>query len=50
MPLQIYFFAMLTLMIGCLLGWAWGSAGMAAALQARDQVLLRNTLLSTQQA
>ncbi|CAE6435306.1 unnamed protein product [Rhizoctonia solani] len=50
MALQMYFFAMLTLMIGCLLGWAWGSAAMAAALQARDQVLLSRALLSTQQA
>ncbi|KAL5631613.1 hypothetical protein ACGC1H_007212 [Rhizoctonia solani] len=50
MALQMYFFAMLTLMIGCLLGWAWGSAAMAAALQARDQVLLGRALLSTQQA
>ncbi|CAE6412674.1 unnamed protein product [Rhizoctonia solani] len=50
MALQMYFFAMLTLMIGCLLGWAWGSAAMAAALQARDQVLLSRALISTQQA
>ncbi|EUC64408.1 fusaric acid resistance-like protein [Rhizoctonia solani AG-3 Rhs1AP] len=50
MALQMYFFAMLTLMIGCLLGWAWGSAAMAAALQARDQVLLGRALLSAQQA
>ncbi|ELU39286.1 hypothetical protein AG1IA_06672 [Rhizoctonia solani AG-1 IA] len=32
------------------MGWAWGSAAMAAALQARDQVLLGRALLSTQQA
>ncbi|KAF8756858.1 putative ER transporter, 6TM, N-terminal [Rhizoctonia solani] len=50
MAFQMYFFAMFTLMIGCLLGWAWGSAAMAAALQARDQVLLGRALLSTQQA
>ncbi|CAE6431790.1 unnamed protein product [Rhizoctonia solani] len=50
MAFQMYFFAMFTLMIGCLLGWAWGSAAMAAALQARDQVLLSRALLSTQQA
>ncbi|KAJ1304398.1 hypothetical protein OPQ81_005547 [Rhizoctonia solani] len=49
MALQVYFFAMLTLMIGCLLGWAWGSAAMAAALRARDQVLLSQALLSAQQ-
>ncbi|KAF8608867.1 hypothetical protein BDV93DRAFT_465925 [Ceratobasidium sp. AG-I] len=49
MPLQIYFFAMLTLMIGCLLGWAWGSAGMAAAVSARNQVLLKSALRATQQ-
>ncbi|KAG8732844.1 hypothetical protein FRC10_000576 [Ceratobasidium sp. 414] len=50
MPFQLYFFAMLTLMIGCLLGWAWGSAGMAASLSARDQLLLKSTLRATQQA
>ncbi|KAG8751127.1 hypothetical protein FRC11_009675, partial [Ceratobasidium sp. 423] len=50
MALQMYFFAMFTLMIGCLVGWAWGSAAMAAALQARDQVLLGRALLSAQQA
>ncbi|QRV93943.1 hypothetical protein RhiJN_21961 [Ceratobasidium sp. AG-Ba] len=50
MALQLYLFAMLTLMIGCLLGWAWGSAAMAASLKARDQVLLRSTLIATQQA
>ncbi|CAE6413891.1 unnamed protein product [Rhizoctonia solani] len=50
MALQMYFFAMLTLMVGCLLGWAWGSAAMAAALQARDKVLLSRVLLSAQQA
>ncbi|KAG9080501.1 hypothetical protein FRC06_006502 [Ceratobasidium sp. 370] len=50
MPFQLYFFAMFTLMIGCLLGWAWGSAGMAASLSARDQLLLKSTLRETQQA
>ncbi|KAG8773968.1 hypothetical protein FRC12_002211 [Ceratobasidium sp. 428] len=50
MPFQLYFFAMFTLMIGCLLGWAWGSAGMAASLSARDQLLLKSTLVVTQQA
>ncbi|KAG8707935.1 hypothetical protein FRC11_006964, partial [Ceratobasidium sp. 423] len=41
---------MVTLMIGCLLGWAWGSAAMAAALRARDRVLLSRAMLPAQQA
>lgn len=32
------------LVIGMLLGWAWGSAAMAAALRARSQVLLASSV------
>ncbi|WWC58457.1 uncharacterized protein I303_100999 [Kwoniella dejecticola CBS 10117] len=41
MALSIYLFALLTLLIGLCFGWAWGIAGMAAAIRARDQVLLQ---------
>lgn len=32
--------AMLTMVVGIAMGWAWGAAAMAAGLQARSQVLL----------
>ncbi|KAF8319110.1 hypothetical protein DL93DRAFT_2181150 [Clavulina sp. PMI_390] len=35
-PVQLYFFATSTLLLGCLTGWAWGSAAMAAALSVRN--------------
>jgi hypothetical protein len=38
MPLSIYIFALLTLVIGMCTGWAWGCAAMASALRARSQV------------
>ncbi|WVO16954.1 hypothetical protein L204_104640 [Cryptococcus depauperatus] len=40
MALSIYIFALSTLSIGMLFGWAWGSAAMAAALRARNPALL----------
>jgi len=43
-PVQLYFLAMTTLLVGCLFGWAWGSAAMRASLTARDQVLLLSQL------
>ncbi|GAA5854342.1 hypothetical protein JCM9279_004726 [Rhodotorula babjevae] len=39
-PVQIFLLAATTLVMGQLLGWAWGCAAMAASLRARDQVLL----------
>lgn len=39
MAVTMLVFAMLTLGVGMLLGWAWGCAAMAAALRARSQVL-----------
>jgi hypothetical protein len=37
-----------TLMIGVLLGWGIGAAGMRGALAARDQILLKSTLQKVQ--
>ena len=37
---SIFLFALLTVIVGMCLGWAWGVAAMAAGLQARDQALL----------
>lgn len=37
---SVFFFAILTIVVGMCLGWAWGVAGMAAALSARDTTLL----------
>ncbi|GFZ43623.1 hypothetical protein JCM24511_01343, partial [Saitozyma sp. JCM 24511] len=44
MPLSIYIFALLTLIIGMCTGWAWGCAAMASALRARSQVLLNQQI------
>ncbi|KAI9465778.1 hypothetical protein BJY52DRAFT_1376562 [Lactarius psammicola] len=43
-PVQFFFYTISTLMIGILLGWAIGAAGMRAALSARDKVLLKSSL------
>jgi hypothetical protein len=40
MPMSLLLFAMLIMGMGMCVGWAWGCAAMAAALQARNQVLL----------
>ncbi|KAM0749035.1 hypothetical protein T439DRAFT_327526 [Meredithblackwellia eburnea MCA 4105] len=40
LPIMLFFLAMTTMVMGMLLGWAWSCAGMAAALKARDKVLL----------
>lgn len=48
MAVSIFLFANLTIVVGCCLGWAWGAAGMAAALRARDQVFLAQQLQRTQ--
>lgn len=47
MALSLFLFAMLTLIVGLCLGWAWGVAAMAAANQARDQVLLQQQITTT---
>lgn len=43
-PVQFFFYTISTLMIGILLGWGIGAAGMRAALSARDKVLLKSSL------
>ncbi|KAI0371992.1 hypothetical protein BV20DRAFT_940807 [Pilatotrama ljubarskyi] len=43
-PFQIFVFAITTIVLGVALGWALACAGMAAALAARDQTLLKQTL------
>lgn len=40
LPLSVFLFMMLTIVVGMCLGWAWGIAAMAAALRARDETLL----------
>lgn len=44
MPLQIFLFALFTIVLGVCLGWAFGAAAMRAALAARSQTLLRAAL------
>lgn len=48
MAVSIFLFANLTIVVGCCLGWAWGAAGMAAALRARDRTFLAQQLQRTQ--
>ncbi|KZT71069.1 hypothetical protein DAEQUDRAFT_724415 [Daedalea quercina L-15889] len=50
MPLQLFVFAVLTIIVGLCLGWALGAAGMAAALAARSQLLLRSELEKVEQS
>ncbi|KIP09379.1 hypothetical protein PHLGIDRAFT_86838 [Phlebiopsis gigantea 11061_1 CR5-6] len=44
LPVQLFVFALGTLVLGLLLGWALGAAGMKAALTARNQLVLRQSL------
>lgn len=44
MPLSIFVLANLMIVVGSCLGWAWGCAAMAAALRARDQVLVQQQI------
>ncbi|KDN34054.1 hypothetical protein RSAG8_12842, partial [Rhizoctonia solani AG-8 WAC10335] len=37
---QVYLFSIAILLLGCLVGWAWGSIAMAVAFAARDNVSL----------
>ncbi|EPS95103.1 hypothetical protein FOMPIDRAFT_1038634 [Fomitopsis schrenkii] len=50
MPLQLFIFALLTIIIGLCLGWAISAAAMASALAARDQLLLKSELQRVQQS
>ncbi len=49
MPFIIFFLAFALLTIGALLGWAWGSAAMAAALRARDKAKLAAAIAGVRQ-
>ncbi|KAJ7864288.1 hypothetical protein B0H14DRAFT_2736611, partial [Mycena olivaceomarginata] len=40
LALSVFVLASLTLLIGMLLGWAWGTACMAAAISVQDKALL----------
>ncbi|KAL0954522.1 hypothetical protein HGRIS_003489 [Hohenbuehelia grisea] len=48
LPLSVFILATLTLVIGMMLGWAWGTAAQAAALHARSQTLLAQRLQQAQ--
>ncbi|KAI0266395.1 hypothetical protein BC834DRAFT_969434 [Gloeopeniophorella convolvens] len=48
-PVQFFLYMISTLMIGTLLGWGFGAAGMRAALAVRDQVLLKSSLQKAQE-
>ncbi|GAA6009109.1 hypothetical protein JCM11491_005752 [Sporobolomyces phaffii] len=43
-PVMLLLIVSAMLVIGMLIGWAWGSAAMAAALRARSQVVLRSSV------
>ncbi|KAI0002456.1 hypothetical protein BJV74DRAFT_815934 [Russula compacta] len=49
-PIQLFLFTISTLMIGILLGWGIGAAGMKAATAARDKVLLKSSLQRAQES
>ncbi|KAK4702249.1 hypothetical protein P7C70_g3975, partial [Phenoliferia sp. Uapishka_3] len=48
MPVMLFVFAMMTLLMGMLTGWAWSCAAMAASLAARDKVLLASQVQRVQ--
>lgn len=48
MPLAIYLFALITMGIGMLVGWAWGCAAMASGLHVRSKALLQAQSASAQ--
>ncbi|KAH9919970.1 uncharacterized protein BXZ73DRAFT_104789 [Epithele typhae] len=50
MPLQVFFFAVATLVIGISLGWALSCAAMAASLKVRNQTVLKETLQKTRES
>jgi hypothetical protein len=49
MAVGLFLIAIITMIIGICMGWAWGAASMAAGLQARSQVLL-NSQVQREQA
>ncbi|KAF7330042.1 hypothetical protein MKEN_00268300 [Mycena kentingensis (nom. inval.)] len=48
--LSFFILAVLTLLVGMLLGWAWGAAAMASALHVQDQALLVQRITAFRQA
>lgn len=48
MPVSILFFALLTMGLGMLIGWAWGTAAWAAGLSVRSQALLQTQMAGVQ--
>jgi hypothetical protein len=48
-PVQVFFYGMALMMLGSLLGWAWGCAAMKAALTVRDQVILLSEVQQAEQ-
>ena len=48
MPVFIWLIANFTIVLGACVGWAWGAAGMAAALRARSTVLLASQVQTVQ--
>ncbi|KZT02812.1 uncharacterized protein LAESUDRAFT_729774 [Laetiporus sulphureus 93-53] len=50
MPVQMYLAALLTLIVGECLGWAFGAAGMRAALAVRNQVVTQAELQKVAQS
>jgi hypothetical protein len=47
-PAQVFLLVASMLVLGMCFGWAWGCAAMAAALKARDRVLLASSLQRVQ--
>ncbi|GAA5980157.1 hypothetical protein JCM11641_006931 [Rhodosporidiobolus odoratus] len=47
-PAQVFLLVATTLVLGMCVGWAWGCAAMAAALRARDRVLLASSVRRVQ--
>ncbi|KAJ3525006.1 hypothetical protein NM688_g8467 [Phlebia brevispora] len=50
MPVQLFLFALTTMVTGMCLGWAFGAAAMKGALAARNQLLLKQSLQREQQS
>ncbi|TDL18689.1 hypothetical protein BD410DRAFT_900749 [Rickenella mellea] len=50
MPVQMFVFAISTMIVGMCFGWAIGAAAMKAALSARNQKVLKQTILSVQES
>ncbi|EUC58450.1 fusaric acid resistance-like protein [Rhizoctonia solani AG-3 Rhs1AP] len=41
---QVYLFSIVILLLGCLVGWAWGNIAMVAAFAARDKLSLESAV------